>query len=586
MPKIKTKKKPEAIVLPISEWGVSNYGVTLYVNNHSLRYGMKEGVSLDVEDDEQGGFVGLGIYDPAMKTCFYWSEFALVKDLTLPRFIAHNGVSDITKLQKWGFKIDESWLIWDTMLMSHILDSSRRKYGLKTLANADLDIDYPSYELLTGNKRGADHITLRELPLELVAEYNACDTYSTYKLYEKQLEQTKDNLTEDTGRSIPYTYFEDIERPVSFVFQRMEERGLRIDRPYLLELKRTLEIQHTILEQQIKTELGEINLNSPKQLLEALHAEGIKPEIKRGKPSTDKRALERFKDLPTVQRLLQFSEVDTLLSSFVNPYLERNTEVVHPNFSQCGTRTGRPSCYNPNLLQIPRRTENGKLVRRMFIPREGMGFGDCDFGQIEPRLLAHLSKAPSLCEMFNKGIDFHTWTAERLSIDREKAKILNLSVGYRATKFSVSAQLKCSYETAQKEIDKWWSLYPDLWDWEQRLIYQAKQDGYFTTLMGRRIKVEDLNHGNEWRRSGAERQLINNIAQGSAAEVMKLAMIKADRIGIGLLVQVYDELLFEEVLDDLENATRIVMDCMETAIRLEVPLVCEAKTGTSWADGH
>lgn len=174
---------------PISEWAVARYGVPLFVN-HSQPPIFADGASLDVEDDEQGNFVGLGIYGNSPqsleKACFYWSEWELVKDLTLPRFIAHNGVSDIEKLKKWGFKIDESWLLWDTMLMAHILDSSRRKYGLKNLALADLDIDYPSYDRITGNKRGQNHVTLRDLPLELVSEYNACDTYSTYKLYENQ----------------------------------------------------------------------------------------------------------------------------------------------------------------------------------------------------------------------------------------------------------------------------------------------------------------------------------------------------------------------------------------------------------------
>jgi DNA polymerase-1 len=380
-------------------------------------------------------------------------------------------------------------------------------------------------------------------------------------------------------------YFREIELPAARCFQTMSNRGIRVDLRYLSDLKSRLEQQQSPIKSEILNELRPINLNSPKQLLKALNEKGIYPNLK-GKGSTDKRALAYHVSTPIVQRLLDYSQIDTLLSSFVLPYLERGQEIVHPFFNQCGTRTGRVSCSNPNLLQIPKHSENGKLVRKMFIPRPGMAFGDCDFGQIEPRVLAHLSKDPAMLEMFNSGTDFHSFTAERLGITRDKAKVLNLSVGYRATFKSVGQQLKCSDSEAQNEIDKWWSLFPTLRRWQDNLIYESKRSGFCTTLLGLRIKIEDLGHGNSWRREGAERQLINNITQGSAAEVMKLAMINivkySKTIPIGLLVQVYDELLIESQY--IEQDLNFVVHHMKNAIKLDIPLEVDAKSGPNWGE--
>jgi DNA polymerase-1 len=221
----------------------------------------------------------------------------------------------------------------------------------------------------------------------------------------------------------------------------------------------------------------------------------------------------------------------------------------------------------------------------MFIPRDGKLMGDCDFGQIEPRVLAHLSKDPVLCKLFNDGTDFHQFTAERLGISRDRAKILNLSVGYRATFKSVSAQLQCTDREAQNEIDKWWSLFPSLRRWQDDLLYEANRSGYCTTLLGRRIKVDNLSNGNKWQREAAQRQLINNITQGSAAEIMKLAMIKCDKDlpNLGLLVQVYDELVFEEEESYMEDTMALVLSCMENAIKLDVPLTVDCGIGPNWA---
>lgn len=545
--------------------------------------------AIDIEHDEEGNLVGIGVYDGSNSLYFTSVSTELSELLQSISLIAHNGKSDFELLRQWGIPLSDSQLIWDTCLIGHIIDSSLKTYGLKDMAKRELGIEYPSYSDIVGKPKAKVRRTLDKWPVEITSEYNALDCFVTYKLFEAQSRAVRPvGTTGNRNQSAESQYFNALEKPASYVFQSIENRGIRIDLEYLKSLKTDLEAKKRPIKETILNELGNINLNSPKQLLGALHAKGIYPELK-GKPSTDKRALDRFRDTETIKSLLAYSELDTLLSSFVHPYLERNTEVVHPFFNQCGTRTGRPSCSNPNLLQIPRRTDNGKLVRRMFIPREGMLMGDCDFGQIEPRVLAHLSKDPALCQLFNDNVDFHTFTAERLGISRDRAKVLNLSVGYRATFKSVQAQLGGTREEAQQQINAWWALFPTLRRWQDVLIYDSKRSGFCTTLLGRRIKVDGLNEINSWKRESSERQLINNITQGSAAEIMKMAMIDIQTSecftpSFGLLVQVYDELLFES--PEIEIDAELVRVCMENAVKLDVPLVVKCKTGTNWAKCH
>jgi len=543
--------------------------------------------ALDVEHDEQGGFVGCGFYNGW--TSYYFSDIVYLNriDFSTLSLICHNGVSDFDVLRSWGLDVKDTQLVWDTGLCAHIIDSSLPSYGLKSLAERHLNIVYPSYDDIVGKrtkKQKTERKTLDKWPVSIVSAYNAMDCVITWKLYEQQVEgEKRQRLGKTETQSVVAQYFNEIERPVAFCLAAMEARGICVDLGYLTKLKMGLEQQKAPIEQEIKNELGPINLNSPKQLLEALNAKEIYPAFK-GKASTDKRALGSFTDNRIVQSLLQYSELDTLLSTFVQPYLERNQGIVHPWFNQCGTRTGRLSCSNPNLLQIPRRTENGRIVRNMFVPRSGMELGEADYAAIEPRVMAHLSKDPQLCGLFVSGVDFHAYTAERLNISRDKAKVLNLSVGYRASKYSVQRQLGGTLEEAQEQIDAWWNLFPALRRWQDRLIFDAKHSGFCQTLLGRRIKVDNLSEGNPWKREAAERQLINNIAQGSAAELIKLAMIKISQQDpyLGLLIQIYDSLVFES--SNMSQDVSLIVANMENAYPLDVPLVVEVKIGPRWGE--
>lgn len=564
---------------------IKQHGIDLRINEVPTT--VKSPIALDVEHDESGNFVGVGFTSDGV-VVYYFSDLLLLSsiDFSTVSLICHNGVSDFECLRQWGIGVSDNQLFWDTMLIGHIIDSAEKGYGLKNMAERKLNFVYPSYDDICGKKtlkQTKERRLLDQQPTKLVAMYNSCDCVATWRLYEQQIkgQGAVTNILETPV----VRYFAELESPLAFILNSMESRGICVDLKYLASLKQELEAQKQPIEAAIKNELGNINLNSPKQLLEALNAKGINATWK-GKSSTDKRALEKFREVPIVRDLLRYGELETLLSSFVSSYLERKEGIVHPWFNQCGTRTGRLSCSNPNLLQIPKRTDNGKLVRRMFIPRSGMVFGDCDFGQVEPRVLAHLSKDPVLCKMFNDGIDFHEFTAQRLNISRDRAKVLNLSVGYRATKYSVQRQLGGTLEEAQTQIDKWWGLFPTLRRWQDTIIWDAKRSGFCTTLLGLRIKVEGLHDSNFWKREAAERQLINNIAQGSAAEIMKLAMIKIAKTApqLGLLVQVYDELLFEASESEFEDALGWVELCMRTTIKLDVPLTVDCKIGPNWAD--
>jgi len=388
--------------------------------------------------------------------------------------------------------------------------------------------------------------------------------------------------------ALAWDYFNNLEKPVAAIFKAMENRGIRINTAYLNSLKEQLEAQEGPLKAAILNELGNINLDAPKQLLEALNQKGINPTFK-GKPSTDQRGTlyTVYGSNPVVKRLKEWGEVNTLLTCFVYPYLDRKVEYIHPFFNQCGTRTGRPSCSNPNLLQIPRKTKNGKLVRSMFIPRAGMSFGCCDYGQIEPRVLAHLSKDPAMLTLFNNGTDFHSYFAGKINVSRDVAKVFDLEVYYRATRHGVDRHLHCGLDQAEKYINMAWNLFPGLRRWEEEVIFNAKRSGFGVTPMGRRIKIENLDSPKHSSREAAERQLINNIVQGSAAEIIKNAMILIynDLEGrlsdkFGMLVQVYDELLAES--DEMKEDLPVMVDYMEHCIKLDVPLVVDAHIGANW----
>ena len=384
-----------------------------------------------------------------------------------------------------------------------------------------------------------------------------------------------------------YEYYKQIELPISIIFQQMSNRGISIDLPYIEKLKSQLESQFLPLDEEIKNKLGVENVNSDKQVIEALDKRfGLRFQLK-GKPTRSKVALARMKGNEIVDLLLLHSELGTLLDTFVYKYLERGDSTAHCFFNQCGTRTGRLSCSNPNLLQIPKHTENGLLVRKMFVARGSMLLGDCDYSGIEPWCLAVLSKDPAMLQMFADGINFHDYFATHLGVERKIAKVFDLETYYGATEYGVAKTLSCTEAEAKEKIEQAWQLFPGLRRWRDKILYNARKSGYVETLYGRRIKFDNLDSPISWKREAAERRVMNNVTQGSASEIIKLGMInvshdKRFHPQFGLLLQVYDQLVAES--PTMKQDMYYMVEDMQMEGRFEIPLVVDYKMGANWAD--
>jgi DNA polymerase-1 len=542
------------------DWGPeAKYGIQIAIDQDERLGDLSDLCALDVENEQDGGFAGLSLYD-GRDTVFYFSRLSagLKSALESRRFITHSGNTDLHKLKSWGVNVTREQNAIDIHVSYHVLNNKAKRLALKELAKEHLGIEYPSFEDICG--KGKKRLTWAEIPLELKASYNCMDSICTWK------------LAPAGQKTLPYDYAY-AQRFNRLLFD-LEEKGILIDTPKLVQLQAEVTTALAETTTQLATVLGPINLNSPKQLLEALQSKlDITPKY-RNKLSTDKRALERFSSNPTIQMLMKRSELATLLESFLGPLIERNESVLHPWFKAWGTHTGRLSCANPNVQQIPRKTALGKKIREAFIAPPGQVLWCADFGQVEPRIMAHMSKNKAMQDMFHSGIDFHQSTAQKMSIDREAAKVLNLSVSYRATRYSVSQQLKCNPWQAESTIQKWWKVFPGLNDWQLMTIEQARSKGFVETLLGRVLHFEKVESPND------ERMVINNLVQGSALDVLMLAMFALDKVGADMRATVHDEVLGYTTDPTLID---VYQDAMESCINLDVPLAVEINYGLNWA---
>lgn len=551
-------------------WGVEKYGYKIEINPFAIPYAFAVSTEciVDVENYMDGRFSGLGMSVPNCDTILYFTDIQLAKKY-FPRkvLIGHVLRTDIHKLKKWGFDIDDSTVHYDTALIEHLTDSTKKKYGLKELAKTKFGIEYPSYDQIV---KDGDFDTV---PVEVTANYNGMDLIATYELYKSQECSLKE--TELYSRLL---------WPLGYVLNDMEEKGIALDLEHLRRLETAMSAQSVEIRENIQKELGGINLNSPKQLLEALNVKGIAPKYK-GKASTDKRGLRSLEQIPIISQLLGFSELETLLSSFITPLLEQGRScaaVIRAFFSQIATRTGRLACYRPNLQQIPTHTEKGREVKKAFIARPGHMFVELDYSAIEPRMLAHFSKARNLTELFKSGTNFHDYTAKRLGIERQAAKVLNLSTGYRATKYGLAYQLKCNVDEAERQLNDWWGLWPDLYLWEELLIAKTRETGFVSTLYGRNIRIDNLDSSDRKLKETAERRVIENTAQGSVSDLIGLAMIELHKNKMPIINQVHDSLLFEFEKNNTDEYIQKACNIMEHVIQLEVPLVVDVKIGSNW----
>jgi DNA polymerase-1 len=489
----------------------------------------------------------------------------------------------------------------DTMLESYVLDSIATRHDMDSLAKKYLDYTTVHFEDIAG--KGARQITFDQIPLEPAAHYAAEDADVTLRLHQALWPRLK-----TTGRLAGL--YQAIEMPLVPVLSRMERTGVRIDPVLLAEQSQELARRIHALELQAYETAGRpFNMGSPKQIGEIFFTELALPVVARtptGAPSTSEEVLEQLAEqghaLPGL--ILEHRSLSKLRSTYtdklgqmVNPETGR----VHTSYHQAVAATGRLSSSDPNLQNIPIRTDEGRRIRRAFIAAPGHRILAADYSQIELRIMAHLSGDERLLAAFASGQDIHRATAaevmgippeEVTSDQRRSAKAINFGLIYGMSAFGLARQLGIDRGAAQEYVDLYFNRYPGVRAFMDRIRVQAREDRFVETLFGRRLYLTDINHSNQGRRSAAERTAINAPMQGTAADIIKRAMIAVDRWietehpPLRMIMQVHDELVFEVAEEAVDGASLRIRQEMETAAELAVPLVVDIGVGDNWDQAH
>ncbi len=513
--------------------------------------------------------------------------------------IAHNAKFELNFFHKLG--IHWQGLVLDTMIASYILNSARR-HGLKALSQSEFNLEMQPIKTLIGT--GKKQIQFSQVKLSEAQEYAACDAFVTLKLAAKFLsELTKQETLE--------TLFYEIEMPLTLVIAKMERTGIGLDTNHLSNLSQDLETRLKKVEEEIYKLSGlPFNINSPKQVGDVLFNQlGIQPLKKtKGKTgySTDAKVLEQLTDEhEIVSEILDYRQLFKLKSTYVDSLptmVQAKTGRIHTSFNQTITATGRLSSSDPNLQNIPIRTEEGRQIRAAFIPGDqaNQKLYAADYSQIELRLLAHYSEDPNLIEAFNNGEDIHKATAALVfDVDKDdvtkemryKAKAVNFGVIYGQTAHGLSQQLKIPRHEAATFIDRYFERYPKVQSVIEAVQQEARDQGYITTIAGRvRDLSRDLNSSVRHIREFAERAAFNTVLQGSAADLIKVAMIRVERtiqeegLKAQLLLQVHDEVVLEVPNDEVERVDELVKWAMSLNQPLKVPLVIDSEIGENWLE--
>jgi len=488
----------------------------------------------------------------------------------------------------------------DVMLLSFVLDAGLHGHGMDELARLHLDYETIKFTDVVG--KGKDQIGFDEAPLAKALDYAAEDADVTLRLYLK----LKPRLAQERMTFV----YEAIERPLAPVLAAMEAEGVLVDRKTLADLSRDFGERMHVLEGEIQKLAGrEFNVGSPKQLGEILFDEMGLSGGKKGKTGawgTDSNVLETLAaqghDLPA--RVLDWRQIQKLKSTYTDAlqtYVNLRTGRIHTSFAMTGASTGRLASSDPNLQNIPIRTEEGRKLRGAFVAPEGALLLSCDYSQIELRLLAHVADVPELKRAFAGGLDIHAATAalvfggEAETIDpalRRKAKAINFGIIYGISAFGLARQIQSSQGEAKEFIDAYFARYPGVKAYMDRAKAFANEHGFVTTAFGRRIWTPGIKDKNPARRNFQERAAINAPLQGAAADIIKLAMARvppalaAEGLKARMLLQVHDELLFEAPTDEVDATAAVAKRVMETAVELSVPLLVESGSGRTWAEAH
>ena len=508
---------------------------------------------------------------------------------------AHNANYDLTLLSNYG--IDPYGVIdHDTMIAAHLLGKTRTQLGLKPLTLEFLAREMTEITELIG--KGRNQITFNEVAISDGAPYAAADADCTLQLRQRfEPSLAERDMTE---------LLAGVELPLVPVLVEMQRYGVRLDAGVLHEMSRDLKEQLEQIETELYGTIGHsVNINSPKQLSDLLFGELGLPKTRRTKSgySTDANALESLKGMhPVVDGILDYRQVSKLKSTYVDALpgmVNERTGRIHTSYHQTGSDTGRLSSSDPNLQNIPIRTELGRQVRRAFVADAGCQLLSADYSQIELRVLAHLSQDPSLLEAFQRGEDIHAATASQMfnvpinEVDGEQrriAKVLNFGVIYGLGPYGISQQTGFSREEGRQFIDNYLSQYPGINGYLESVKDQTRETMYAETLLGRRRYFPDIQSTNHNVRAAAERMAINMPIQGTAADIMKKAMINVqarmqnEQMRSKMILQVHDELVFEVPDDEMDHMTTLAMDEMPAALELDVTLKVDVKSGYSWGD--
>ena len=488
----------------------------------------------------------------------------------------------------------------DTMLASYVLNSTATRHDMDSLALKYLGEKTISFEEIAG--KGAKQLTFNQIALEQAAPYACEDVDITLRLQDTLRPQV-----EREGRLAEV--LDHLELPLISVLSRIERNGVAVDAERLYEQSQQLEQRIRELESEAFELAGrEFNLGSPKQLGQILFEEQKIPVIKKtpkGAPSTAEAVLEELAlDYPLPKVIMQHRGLAKLKSTYTDKLprlLNKKTGRVHTSYHQAVTATGRLSSSDPNLQNIPIRTEEGRKIRQAFVARPGYRIVAADYSQIELRIMAHLSEDKGLLEAFAEGRDIHTATAaevfgtslEKVSGDqRRSAKAINFGLIYGMSAWGLARQLRIDRSQAQTYIDRYFDRYPGVARYMDRIRTQAAEDGFVETVMGRRLYLPEIHSQNRNRRQGAERTAINAPMQGTAADIIKQAMIDVDawlaegEFDALMVMQVHDELVFEVAEAQVERFIEQVQARMQAAASLSVPLIVEAQSGANWDEAH
>ena len=513
--------------------------------------------------------------------------------------IAQNLKFDLGILQKYGLKIEGPF--FDTMLAHYLIEPDQR-HNMKVLCEQYLSYSPIPIERLIGEK-GKKQGSMRDVSLEDITQYAAEDTDVTFQLFSILQKELQDKSLKSV--------FENIEVPLVSVLNDMEHEGVCVDVPFLNAYSKELQEQVLNAQNSIFESAGvEFNIASPQQvgkvLFEHLKLSDKPKKTKTGQYQTDEETLQSLQGKhPCVDHILQFRTLQKLKSTYVDALPEMvnaHTGRVHTSFNQAVAATGRLSSQNPNLQNIPIRTDLGREIRKAFVPSDtDRVLLSSDYSQIELRIIAHISKDPGMIEAFKQGIDIHTATASKVwgvpieEVDkdmRRKAKTVNFGIIYGISAFGLSQRVGIPRFEAKEIIDNYFAQFPGIKKYMDDTIAFARDNGYVETISGRRRNLRDINSRNANIRGFAERNAINAPIQGSAADMIKIAMIniadwlKSTDLKTQMILQVHDELLFDVPKNELETVQSKVKEIMEGAMVLDVPVLVESGTGANWLEAH